>query len=206
MAAIDHDIETPKARVAHPAIVRVTHWLNAIAVVIMIMSGWQIYNASPIFPFAFPNWMTLGGWLAGAIQWHFAAMWLLMANGLIYLGYGVVSGRIRMRFFPIDPREVLHDLRDALRGRLAHDDIAHYNGVQKLFYVGVIAALVLVVLSGLAIWKPVQLWWLTLTFGGFQGARLVHFLAMGAIAGFILVHVVMALLVPKTIRAMIFGR
>ncbi len=192
--------------VIHPLIVRITHWLNAIAVVIMILSGWQIYNASPIFPFSFPAWMTLGGWLGGAIQWHFAAMWLLMANGVLYLAYGIVSGRIRTRFFPIDPREVVRDLFDALKGKLAHDDIAHYNGVQKVFYVGVITALIFVVLSGLAIWKPVQLWWLTTLFGGFQGARLVHFLAMSAIAAFIAVHVVMALIVPKTIRAMVLGR
>jgi thiosulfate reductase cytochrome b subunit len=206
MTTVENEQALSKQVLLHPAIVRLTHWLNAIAVVIMIMSGWQIYNASPILPFSFPNWLTLGGWLAGAIQWHFAAMWLLMANGLIYLSYGIASGRIRTRFFPIRPREVAHDLRDALRGKLAHDDIAQYNGVQKLFYVGVIGALVLIVLSGLSIWKPVQLWWLTFLFGGFQGARLVHFLAMSAIAGFILVHVVMALLVPKTIRAMIFGR
>ncbi len=190
----------------HPFIVRATHWINAVAVVIMILSGWQIYNAAPIFPFSFPAWMTLGGWLGGALQWHFAAMWLLMANGLAYLAYGVLSGRIRTRFFPISPAEVLRDLREALKGKLAHDDLAHYNGVQKFFYVGVIAALIAVVLSGLAIWKPVQLWWLTALFGGFQGARLVHFLAMAAIVGFLLVHVVMALLVPKTIRAMVFGR
>jgi thiosulfate reductase cytochrome b subunit len=101
---------------------------------------------------------------------------------------------------------VVRDLGEALKGKLAHEDLAHYNGVQKLFYVGVIAALIAVVLSGLAIWKPVQLWWLTALFGGFQSARLVHFLAMAAIAGFLLVHVVMALLVPKTIRAMVFGR
>lgn len=190
----------------HPLIVRLTHWVNAVAVVIMILSGWQIYNASPIFPFSFPAWMTLGGWLGGAIQWHFAAMWLLMANGVIYLAYGFASGRIRTRFFPIDPREVVRDLLDALKGKLAHDDIAHYNGVQKLFYVSVIAALILVVLSGLSIWKPVQLWWLTTLFGGFQSARLVHFLSMAVIVGFLGVHVVMALLVPKTIRAMVFGR
>lgn len=190
----------------HPLIVRITHWLNAIAVVIMILSGWQIYNAAPIFPFSFPSWMTLGGWLGGALQWHFAAMWLLMANGAIYIAYGVVSGRIRTRFFPIDPREVVRDLFEALKGKLAHDDIEHYNGVQKVFYVGVVAALVLVAVSGLAIWKPVQLWWMTALFGGFQGARLVHFLSMAVIVGFLAVHVVMALLVPRTIRAMVLGR
>jgi thiosulfate reductase cytochrome b subunit len=194
------------AMTIHPLIVRATHWINAVAVVIMILSGWQIYNAAPIFPFSFPAWMTLGGWLGGALQWHFAAMWLLMANGLLYLAYGFFSGRIRTRFFPISPAQVLGDLRDALKGKLAHDDLAHYNGVQKLFYVGAIASLIVVVLSGLAIWKPVQLWWLAAPFGGFQGARVVHFLAMAAIVGFLLVHVVMALLVPKTIRAMVFGR
>ena len=198
--------EQTKLKAVHPIIARMTHWLNAIAVTIMILSGWQIYNASPIMPFSFPSWMTLGGWLGGAIQWHFAAMWLLMANGLIYLGYGIASGRIRRRFFPISPREVIGDLAAAMKGKLAHDDIAHYNGVQRVFYVGVMGALILVVPSGLAIWKPVRLRWLTILFGGFQGARLVHFLAMSAIAGFILIHVVMALLVPKTIRAMIFGR
>ena len=190
----------------HPLIVRVTHWINAIAVVMMIMSGWQIFNASPLFPFRFPHLITLGGWLGGAIQWHFAAMWLLMANGLIYLTYAIASGRIAKRFFPISPRGLLHDFEQALHGKLAHDDIAHYNNVQKAFYVGVIAALILVILSGFSIWKPVQLWWLTALFGGFQGARLVHFLAMSAIVGFLVVHVVLALLVPKTIRAMVFGR
>lgn len=190
----------------HPLVVRLTHWINAVAVVVMILSGWQIYNASPIFPFSFPAWMTLGGWLGGAILWHFAAMWLLMANGLLYLAYGIASGRIRTRLFPISPMEVVRDLRDALKGKLGHDDLAHYNGVQKVFYVGVISALIVVVLSGLAIWKPVQLWWLTAVFGGFQSARIVHFLAMAAIVGFLLVHVVMALIVPKTIRAMVFGR
>ena len=192
--------------IIHPLIVRITHWLNAIAVVIMILSGWRIYNASPLFAFKFPAWMTLGGWLGGALQWHLAAMWLLMANGAIYLAYGILSGRIRTRFFPISPREVVRDLRDALDGKLAHDNLAHYNGVQKLFYAGVIALLILVVLSGLAIWKPVQLWWLAALFGGFQGGRVVHFLSMSAIAGFLIVHVVMALLVPKTIRAMLIGR
>ena len=206
MTTVESEASATNLPSVHPLIVRLTHWINAIAVVIMIMSGWQIYNASPIFPFAFPNWLTLGGWLAGAIQWHFAAMWLLMANGVIYLGYGIASGRVRTRFFPIEPREVVHDLRDALRGRLAHDDIAHYNGVQKLFYVGVIGALVLVVLSGLAIWKPVQLQELTAVFGGYDAARYVHFFAMAAIVGFLAIHVLLAIIVPKSLRAMLTGR
>lgn len=190
----------------HPLVVRVTHWLNAGAVIVMIASGWQIYDASPIFPFTFPASFTLGGWLGGALRWHFAAMWLLMANGLLYLTYGIASGRLRRKLLPIRLREFKNDLLAALRGSLSHTDLSHYNAVQKLLYAGVIALLLLIVLSGLAIWKPVQLSWLTALFGGFQGARLVHFLAMAAIGGFVVIHVVMAMIVPRTILAMIFGR
>src|SRR5258706_11678022 len=106
----------------HPLVVRITHWINVLAVLIMVTSGWQIYNASPLFPFSFPDAVTLGGWLAGALQWHFAAMWLLALNGLIYVVYGVVSGHFRRKLLPISPRGLLRDVRDALRGRLAHDD------------------------------------------------------------------------------------
>jgi thiosulfate reductase cytochrome b subunit len=190
----------------HPPIVRITHWLNAAAVVVMIGSGWEIYNASPIFPFIFPAAVTIGGWLGGALLWHFAAMWLLMANGLVYLVHGVVSGRFRRKLVPARPRDLLRDIAAALRGRLVHDDPADYNAVQRFLYAAVILALVLVALSGLAIWKPVQLQALTALFGGFEGARLVHFLAMAGIVGFIVVHVAMALLVPRSLRAMLRGR
>lgn len=190
----------------HPPIVRITHWLNAMAVVVMIGSGCQIYNASPIFPFTFPAAFTIGGWLGGALLWHFAAMWLLMANGLLYLAYGVVSGRLRRKLLPLRLRDVLRDLAAALRGRLPHDDLATYNAVQRALYGGVILALILIVLSGLAVWKPVQLQTLTNLFGGFQGARVVHFLAMATIFGFVVVHVAMALLVPRSLRAMLRGR
>jgi thiosulfate reductase cytochrome b subunit len=188
----------------HPLPVRATHWLNALATVIMIASGWQIYNASPIFPFRFP--IGLGGWLGGALLWHFAAMWLLIANGLIYLVYGFASGRFRRKLWPIYPREVIADALAALKGKLSHDDLSVYNSVQRLLYTGVIALLILVVLSGLAIWKPVQLAFLCNLMGGFQGARLVHFLAMSGIAAFIAIHVSMALLVPKSLKAMVVGR
>ena len=195
-----------RQRTIHPWIVRLTHWINAVAMVIMIASGWQIYNAYPIFPFAFPGWMTLGDWLGGALLWHFAAMWLLMGNFAVFVGYGLLSGRYRRKLWPIRPRAILADLRAALSGRLSHGDASVYNAVQRLLYVGVLLAIALVIVSGFAIWKPVQLSWLTALFGGFQGARLVHFLAMAAIVGFTVVHVVMALLVPKTLRAMIRGR
>lgn len=190
----------------HPRIVRITHWLNAAAMTIMIMSGWQIHNAYPTLPFQFPKAITLGGWLGGATQWHFAAMWLLLANGLAYLVYGLTSGRLRRKLLPLSAGAVLADVKAALTGSLRHDDLTAYNAVQKLLYLGVLAAGALAVLTGIAIWKPVQFGWLTLLFGDFDAARLIHFAAMTTIVLFLAVHVPMALLVPKSIRAMIRGR
>ncbi len=191
--------------VVHPRVIRITHWVNAIAMLVMTMSGWQIYNAAPIFPFQFPQSITIGGWLGGALLWHFAAMWLLMANFAVYCAYGVISGRFRTKLWPIRSAELLADLRSALTGRLVHEDLSTYNAVQRLLYAGVIGAIALAILTGFALWKPVQLQSLTTLLGGFQGARLVHFFAMAAIAGFLLVHVAMALLVPKSLRAMTRG-
>ncbi|MFZ3359940.1 MAG: cytochrome b/b6 domain-containing protein [Xanthobacteraceae bacterium] len=191
----------------HPRWVRITHWINALAMLMMIGSGWQIYDASPLFSFIhFPSEFALGEWLAGALLWHFAAMWLLAINGIVYVTLGIMTGRFRRKLLPIRFREVMGDLSAALRGRLAHDDLAVYNAVQRLLYLGVILAGVVIVLSGLSIWKPVQLKWLTVLFGGYNVARYVHFFAMASIVGFLSVHVVLSLLVPKSLRAMIFGR
>jgi thiosulfate reductase cytochrome b subunit len=196
----------PDSRVIHPLWVRVTHWINALAMIVMIGSGWQIYNASPIFNFEFPEQVTIGGWLAGGIMWHFAAMWLLVANGLVYLVLGLSTGRFKRKLLPIRPREVIAEIKAALTLRLAHEDLSVYNSVQRILYLGVILAAIVIVLSGLSIWKPVQLQELTLIFGGYDNARIVHFLAMSAIAAFLVVHVVLALLVPKSLRAMVTGR
>jgi len=191
----------------HPVWVRVTHWINALAVLMMIGSGWQIYDASPLFSFIyFPSRFALGEWLAGALLWHFAAMWLLVVNGMVYVTLGIATGRFRRKLLPIRLREVVRDLGAALRGRLAHDDLAVYNAVQRLLYLGVILAGIVIVLSGLSIWKPVQLKWLTALFGGYSAARYVHFFAMASIVAFLTVHIVLALIVPKSLRAMIFGR
>ena len=186
----------------HPLYVRVTHWINALAVLVMIGSGWQIYNASPLFPFTFPR-SALGGWLAGGLLWHFAAMWVLIANGLVYLTLGLATRRFR-KMLPIRPAEVTHDLAAALTGQL-NRDVANYNAVQKLVYAGILLTGAVIVLSGLAIWKPVQLRELTLLFGGYEAARYVHFFAMAVITLFLVLHVIMALLVPKSLRAMIRG-
>ena len=189
----------------HPIWLRATHWLNAIAVVIMAMSGWRIYNASPLFDFVFPKAITLGGWLGGAIQWHFAAMWLLVANGLIYLSCNVISGRLARKFFPWSPRAFIADVMAALKGRLAHDDLAHYNMVQRAAYLFVIADIALLVLSGLVLWKSVQFPILRELLGGYEAARRVHFLAMSALLAFFAVHLLMVALVPRTLVAMLRG-
>jgi thiosulfate reductase cytochrome b subunit len=206
LAASDQRTVSTPAAVVQPAWVRVLHWINAVAMILMIMSGWQIYNASPLFGFKFSSSITLGGWLGGALLWHFAAMWLLMVNGLVYLALGFASGRFRKKLLPITPGGVISDTRAALSGKLSHDDLTRYNYVQKLLYGGIIVVGVLIVLSGLSIWKPVQLQYLTALFGGYEVARYVHFFCMAAICAFLIVHVVLALLVPKSLRAMIIGR
>ncbi len=202
----DAAISTKRSRKLHPLPLRIMHWINALAMILMIGSGWKIYNDEVLFGWLhFPDWMTLGREAQHALQWHFFAMWVLMLNGLCYLAYGFFSGRFKRKLTPIRVKEVVNDIRDALRFKLAHDDITHYNGVQKLLYVGVILVIVVQVVSGWVIWKPIQLSELAWLFYDFQGARLVHFLGMAAIVGFMVVHMLLALLVPKTIVAMVGG-
>ncbi|WP_153135118.1 cytochrome b/b6 domain-containing protein [Paraburkholderia agricolaris] len=198
---------TPKSGTIHPVWVRVTHWLNALAAVLMMLSGWRIYDASPIFKsFTFPTALTLGGWLGGALQWHFAAMWLLVFNGLLYLALNLVGGRFVRKFLPVSPRAVLHDFVAALTGKLSHADLRVYNAVQKLAYLFVVCDLIVLVLSGLAIWKSVQFPLLRELMGGYDNARIVHFCAMSLMAAFIAVHLVMVALVPRSLLAMLRGR
>ena len=197
--------------------VRLTHWVMAAAILIMIGSGWRIYNASPILPFRFPETLTLGGdvavaltWhndpgVASAIAWHFAAMWLLAISYLLFVAWGALSGHFRRDFLPVGPASLLRDFSAAARFRLQHR-LGEYNAVQKLFYWGVLALVLVMLVSGIAIWKPVQTYPLELLFGGFQGARLVHFLGMAGICGFLLVHVALVVLVPKNFVAMVLGR
>lgn len=200
----------------HPPIVRITHWLNVIAMFIMIGSGWRIYNDSPLIEgFYFPDWLSIGGdpqvsdkkWqnhASGGLQWHFAGMWLLAINGLIYFTYSLMSGRWRAMLLPITVEGVRKAIIDALTFKLDHE-LGVYNHVQRLLYIGVLCLGVLVVLSGLAMWKPVQFQTLALLFGSFQGARWVHFLCMTGIVLFVIVHVALAILVPRTILSMING-
>jgi thiosulfate reductase cytochrome b subunit len=193
-------------QVLHPLPIRIMHWINAVAVIIMIGSGWKIYNDDVIFGWLhFPESIVIGKWMQYALQWHFFAMWILGLNGLAYLTYGFVTGRFRRMLLPIRSDELATTIKDALRFRLAHDDPTKYNAVQKLLYIGVILLGIMIVISGLAIWKPVQFSELLALFGSFQIARLVHFLSMTGIVLFMIVHVALALLVPQTLVAMFTG-
>jgi thiosulfate reductase cytochrome b subunit len=189
-------------RPAHPVAIRIMHWIGVYAMGCMIFSGWEIYNASPSLPFMFPAWTGLGGWLGGALAWHLSAMWLLFADGIAYLIYGLASGHFRRDLKPPRPTEVGHDLVAALRGRLEHH-IGHYNAVQRVMYAGVIIAIILQVLTGLSIWKPVQLGWLAGLFGGYPIARGIHLATMFGIVAFVLIHVAMVAIVPSTLKSMI---
>ena len=190
----------------HPGWVRVCHWINAIAILVMIGSGWQIFDASPLFDFEFPRSIALGNWLGGALLWHFAAMWVLVINGLIYVTLGIVTGRFRRKLWPIYPSQVIADIKAALTFKLSHEDLSHYNAVQKVLYTGIILVAIVIVTSGLGIWKPVQFQEITAFYGGYDVARWVHFIAMSAIVLFLVVHIALALLVPKSLRAMVTGR
>lgn len=192
-------------RIIHPLTVRITHWINALAILAMVTSGWKIYDASPIFPFMFPKWMTLGGWLGGALAWHFAAMWVLAINGLVYLLYGIFSGHFRHDFLPLTIRAIWRDFVAALTFKLQHR-LGVYNAVQRLLYIVVILFGVGVIVSGIAIWKPVQFQWITALLGGYDFARIVHFTMMAGIVGFVLVHLALVLLVPSTLPPMVTGR
>lgn len=207
LTANDQPSPATARKTIQPLWVRIVHWINALAMVLMIMSGWQIYNAAPLFAsLTFSSSITLGGWLGGALQWHFAAMWLLAINGLVYLLLGIVTGRFRDKLFPITAAGVAADTKAALTFKLRHDDLSIYNQIQRLLYAGIIVVGILVVLSGLALWKPVQFQYLTALFGGYEIARYVHFFCMAAIVAFLAIHILLAVLVPKSLRAMIIGR
>ena len=190
--------------VAHPATIRLLHWVWVYAIGCMVFSGWQIYSASPSLPFSFPRWTGLGGWLGGALAWYFSAMWLLAVDGTAYLAYGFISGHFRRDLGIPTPRAVVRDFWSALTFRLGHR-IGHYNAVQRLLYAGVIGALLLQVATGLAIWKPVQLRALVGLFGGYPIARNIHLAIMFLIVAFVIVHIVLVVIFPRTLVSMIVG-
>jgi thiosulfate reductase cytochrome b subunit len=192
--------------IVHPAWLRLTHWINVVATVLLLLSGWRIYNASPIFPFTFPDAITLGGWLGGALLWHFFAMYVLVANGLLYLGLNLLSGRFLRKFFPLSIKAIRADLRAALSFKLQHADLSEYNALQKLAYLFMVLDTIVLVLSGLAIWKSVQFPLLRELMGGYDMACVVHFSAMAALLAVLAVHLVMVAVVPRTLVLMLRGR
>jgi thiosulfate reductase cytochrome b subunit len=197
---------TARNKRLHPMPLRITHWTNAVAIFIMIGSGWKIYNDDVIFGWLhFPDSVVIGKWAQYGLQWHFFGMWIFVLNGLAYLSYGIATGRFRQKLFPVSLREIIATIGDALRFRLSHDDLTHYNPVQKILYLGVMVIGILIVVTGLCLWKPVQFSEVAALFGNFQTIRIVHFLCMSAIAGFIVIHVTLALLVPKSLVAMLSG-
>ena len=189
----------------HAFPVRLTHWLNAVAMGCMISSGWGIYNANAFFGFTFPRWATLGGWLGGSIAWHFAAMWLLVVNGLAYIVYGVASRHFARALFPVSSKSVWRDFRAALAFRLTHRP-GSYNAVQRLAYLVALLLGVLLVASGLALWKPVQFQTVSSLLGGYEASRRVHFLAMSGMVLFVIVHLALVAVVPSTMISMVTGR
>lgn len=207
----------PKGKLVHPLVVRLTHWTWALGVLLLIGSGLRIYESDPLFDFYFPVWMTLGGsyedanrlhndfGLAGALLWHFAAMWLLIGSLLVFLVWGFVTGHFRRKYLPVTPAEVASNIADFLRGRLGHE-IGVRNAVQKLLYAFALAVMLLMVLSGLVLWKPVQFHTLGLLMGQYEGARYVHFFGMAGSVLFLIVHIALTLLVPKVLPPMITGR
>jgi thiosulfate reductase cytochrome b subunit len=204
----------------HHLVVRITHWVNALALAIMVSSGLRIFNAYPAFarkgetfccyPFEgheIPSWLTFGGWLAGARHWHFAAMWILAANGLVYLGFIYLHGEWRDL---VPRRHVLRDVGEMIKFYLAirrdHPHQGKHNALQRLAYFTMPIAGIVAVVSGLAIWKPVQLAPLTGLLGGFVWARYWHFLAMLVLVALTFAHVFMVFAVdPYSLRSIITG-
>ena len=205
----------------HHWIVRLTHWLTFLLLIGMIASGLQIYGTyarfgerggpyyapNPFQDHGFPAWSRLGGWLAGALNWHFTLMWPLIAGGLLYLSYLVASGEWRSLLFrPRDIRGAIEMQKYYLRLRKDHPPQGKHNPLQKLAYSFIILMGVLSVITGFAIYKPTQLTWLTALFGGFQAARYWHFWAVWIFTGFLVVHVLLVFIVdPASLRAMISG-
>ncbi|HXY30935.1 MAG TPA: cytochrome b/b6 domain-containing protein [Gemmatimonadaceae bacterium] len=204
----------------HHWVVRVTHWVNVVAFTLMVGSGLQIFNAYPAFarrgetfccyPFAhkaIPSALTFGGWLAGARNWHFAMMWVLVLNGLIYIAFIYLHGEWR-DLVPRrgDPRDAWQMIRFYLFLRRDHPRQGKHNALQKAAYFAFPVLAALQVATGLAIWKPVQLSWLTALFGGYVWARYWHFLSMVGLVGLIIGHVFMVFAVdPYSLVSMVTG-
>lgn len=180
----------------HPLVIRITHWINVVVLAIMIASGLRIYNASPIWEFTFPSVLTLGGWLAGARMWHFFAMWLLFANGILWVTYNILTrhGRETTIFRKEDIHGILPMILYYLRISKKHPPVRKYNALQKLAYTSVILIGFGSLVSGISIYWPVQFGWMTNLFGGYNSARVWHFIFTSAFIFFFFGHIVMVVI------------
>ena len=208
------------SRPLQPLPIRITHWIAVPVIILMAGSGLQIYAAYPAlgprgaqyswFPFqnmAPPAWMRFGGWLGGARHWHFALAWYLIINGIVYLAYLFARGEWRRRLF-LPHRDALNAVgmfMYYLKIRKAPPPPDFYNGLQRLAYTSAIVFAIVVVMSGLAMYKPVQLHPLTMLFGGYEAARTIHFIALWLLVLFFLNHLVLVALHPRELRNMITG-
>ena len=180
----------------HPFVIRATHWLNFAALVIMVSSGMRIFNASPLFNFHFPHWITLGGWLGGARMWHFAAMWLFVLNGIVFVTYNIISkhGRETTIFRPRDFGGLLPMIKYYLRISKTHPEVEKYNALQKLAYTSTPFLGLGITLSGLAMYMPVTFQEVAFVFGGYDLARWFHFIFMSLLIFFFLGHLTMVII------------
>jgi Ni/Fe-hydrogenase b-type cytochrome subunit len=187
----------------HPFIVRFCHWVNLVALFVMIASGLQIFRAFPSFGAKIPqkdllHWpkaYALGGWLGGGLQWHLTFMWIYLGTGLLYLGYQLFDGNYKqVLFVPHDVPGVWPMVKHYFFFGPKPPVREAYNPLQKQAYTTVLVLGVLSVISGFVIWKPIQFSWLGWTMGGFHYARIWHFCIMWAILFFVLGHLVMVVL------------
>jgi thiosulfate reductase cytochrome b subunit len=185
-----------------PRWVRATHWIHVASFFTLLASGWQIYAADPFWVPAFPEWATLGGSLPGALQWHFAAMWVFVANGVVAVVTLVASGRLRRLYLSVSRASFTADLKRFVRNPLDHGDGGR-NAIQKLAYLGVLVVLALEVASGLSLWKPVQFQALSALLGGYEMTRRIHFTGMATLACFVAGHVALALASPQLLLPML---
>jgi thiosulfate reductase cytochrome b subunit len=203
-----------------PLLIRIAHWSNALFIILMAGSGLQILRAYPNmgprgelywwYPFqnmAPPQWLCVGGWLGGGRHWHFAIAWFFVFNGLFYLTYFFASGEWRRRMFLPwrDFGGAIAQFAYYTRLRRTPPDAGFYNGLQRLAYTSVIIFGLVMVLSGLAIYKPVQLHFLTMLFGGYDIARFVHLSGLSLIAMFLVAHLILVTSHPHEILKMITG-
>lgn len=224
--------EPSSVQVRHSLPVRVMHWINVVAVLTLLMSGLQIFNAHralywgassytgkpPLFelPQGFPGWITLPDvqWLAMGRRWHFFFAWVLVVNGIAYIAYAIASGHAKRDLVPtrMDWRSIPRSIVEHLR--LHHptgDEARRYNVLQRLAYLALIFIVFpFLILMGLGLSPRLDAAWPALVdaFGGRQSMRTLHFIAAAVLVLFVLVHLFEVLVSGpyNQVRSMITGR